>query len=200
MKKLGIAMVICITLILSGSVNTFGLVQLNLENTVNGSWNNAAYQELSLSGNVVIPLVGLKLEGEYDSGTAGDLKAEYYMVGAGFRLIKIAGISLFAGAEYLDSTIAGNKINVVFYDASLEWRITKSISIDAWVGKSLFAYYNGISSSGNQVFAYRTRLTYWFINNIGVSAGVRGSSFQTDIPWFSDDNFNGIYLGAAMRL
>lgn len=203
MKKLFIVAVICITLVFAVSVNTFGLVQLNLENTVSGTCNNETLNELSLSGNVVVPIIGIKVEGEYDSGTSGSLSYSNLMAGAGFRLFNLAGLSIFAGAEFLDSTISTTipvKATVVFYDASMELRIAKRMSIDAWVGNSLFAYYNGISSSGNQVFAYKARFTYWFVDNIGASVGVKGTSFQTDVPQISDLNFNGVYLGASVRL
>lgn len=203
MKKLFIVAVICITLVFAVSVNTFGLVQLNLENTVSGTCNNETLNELSLSGNVVVPIIGIKVEGEYDSGTSGSLSYSNLMAGAGFRLFNLAGLSIFAGAEFLDSTISTTipvKATVVFYDTSMELRIAKRMSIDAWVGNSLFAYYNGISSSGNQVFAYKARFTYWFVDNIGASVGVKGTSFQTDVPQISDLNFNGVYLGASVRL
>lgn len=203
MKKLFIGAVICVTLIFAISVNAFGLVQLNLENTVSGTCNNDPYNELSLSGNVVVPLIGLKIEGEYDTGTSGSLSYSNLMAGAGIRLFNLAGLSIFVGAEFLDSTISTTipvKATVLFYDASMELRILKRMSIDAWVGNSLFAYYNSVSGSGNQVFTYKACFTYWFVDNIGASIGVRGTSFQMDVPQVPDLNFNGVYLGAAVRL
>jgi hypothetical protein len=203
MKKLFIGAVICITLILAVSINAFGLVQLNVENTVSGTCNTAVLNELSLSGNAVVPIIGIKVEGEYDSGTFGGISYNNFMAGAGFRLFDLAGLSLFAGVEYLDSTIseiAPVKVNAIFYDASMELRIGKHMSVDAWMGNSLIAYYEGVSSPGNQVFAYRARFTYWFIDNIGASGGIKGTSMKTDVPLLNNYNFNGVYFGASFRL
>lgn len=203
MRKLFIGSVICVVLIMTVSVNAFGLAQLNVEHTVSGNCNNAGLTELSLSGNVVIPIIGIKAEGEYDSGNFGGISYNTLMAGGGFRLINLVGIQLFVGAEYMDSTISDAtpvKVNGIFYDASLQWKIGKHISIDAWMGNSLACYYNGVTSPGNQVFAYRARLTYWFIENIGASGGIKGTSIRTDIPLLGNYDFNGIYLGAAIRL
>ena len=203
MKKIFMGAIICVALIMTLSVNAFGLVQLNLENTVSGTCNTAQLTELSLSGNVVIPVIGIKAEGEYDSGNFGGIAYNNLMAGAGFRLINLIGVQLFVGAEFMDCTISDTiplRVNAVFYDASLQWKIGKHISIDAWAGNSLTCYYNGISSQGNQVFAYRARLTYWFIENIGASAGIKGTSIRTDIPLLGNYEYNGIYLGAAFRL
>lgn len=203
MKKLFLGAVICIALILAVSINAFGLVRLNVENTVSGTCNTATLNELSLSGNVVVPIVGLKVEGEYNSGTFGGITYNDLMAGAGFRLFNLAGLSLFAGVEYMDSTISETlpvKVNAIFYDASMELRIGKHMSVDAWMGNSLTTYYDGISSPGNQVFVYRARFTYWFIDNIGVSGGIKGTSMKTDVPLLNNYNFNGVYLGGSFRL
>lgn len=203
MKKIFIGAVIFATLLLAVSVNAFGLVQLNLENTVSGTCNTATLTELSMSGNVVIPVIGIKVEGEYDSGNFGGTSYNTLMAGAGFRLINLAGVSLFVGAEYMDSNISTAiplRVNAVFYDASLQVKLGKHLSIDAWMGNSFAASYSGISSQGNQVFAYRARVTYWFIENIGVSAGIKGTSMRTDIPMLDNYNFSGVYLGAGFRL
>lgn len=203
MKKLFIGAVICIVLIFAVSVHALGLVQLNVENTVSGSCNTAALSEFSLSGNAVVPIIGIKVEGEYDSGAFGGLTYSHLMAGAGFRLFNLAGISLFVGGEYLDSNISDTipvKVKAIFYDASVQWRITKHMSIDAWIGNSLLAYYNNVSSSGNQVFAYRARFTYWFLDNIGVSAGIKETSMKTHMPLLNNYDFNGVYLGASFGL
>jgi hypothetical protein len=202
MKKLLMGTVVCIILILGVSVNAFGLVQIGVENTVSGTCNDVTLNELSLSANVVVPVVGIKVEGEYDSGNFG-VAYNNMMLGAGFRLINLAGVSAFVGVEYMDANISESipvKVNAVFYDASMQVKIGKHMSIDAWIGNSAIAYYDGVSSSANQVFAYRARFTYWFIDSIGVSAGVKGTTMKTDVPLMNNYNFNGVYLGAGFRL
>jgi len=199
MKKLLMTALILTILVLAGSVTTFGLVQVNLEDAINGKANTQTYNEVALSGNVVLPVIGLKIDGEYDSGTTTGLNDTQLMAGAGFRLIKLGGFNLFAGLDYLNSTVGSDQVTVTFYDASLGWRITKHISVDAWLGNSLTVGYNGISVPAGQIWRYQARFTYWLVHNAGVSVGVKEITLHTGLPGANFD-FNGIYLGLAARL
>lgn len=199
MKKLLMTVTIFTILVLAGSVTTFGLGQVNLEDAINGTYNNQTYNEVALSGNVVLPVIGLKIDGEYDSGTTTGLNVNQLMAGIGFRLIKLGGFNLFAGLDYLNWTVGNDQFNVTFYDASLEWRITKRLSFDTWLGNSLTVGYNGISVPTGQIWRYQARFTYWFIHNAGVSVGTKEIMLQTGLPVANLD-CNGVYLGVAARL